>query len=121
MNTPLAPARYTHTNQHGTYELVLTDLHKLTSEGKTTVSYTLRKEGGPVIFQGADLHPGMGIPPTGPVAASHLLAFLTLRPGDTDDEYFDDYTSEQMAFRDSEAEDLWLWQAELTPEEFGGD
>jgi hypothetical protein len=35
-----------------------------------------------------------------------LIGFLTLRPGDTDSEYFDKYTPEQAAFCDAYAEDL---------------
>lgn len=34
-----------------------------------------------------------------------LLSFLTLKPGDTDEEYFADYTAEQLAWcKDSQAE-----------------
>lgn len=35
-----------------------------------------------------------------------LLCFLTLRPCDTNDEYFKYYTPEQMAFAEGEAEEL---------------
>ena len=34
-------------------------------------------------------------------AAKSLLGFLTLRPGDTDAEYFDDYTPQQLAWAQS--------------------
>jgi len=39
-------------------------------------------------------------------AARSALGFLTLRPGDTDADYFDDYTPAQEAWRDAHAEDL---------------
>ena len=35
-----------------------------------------------------------------------LLSFLTLRPGDTDAEYFDDYTPAQLNFAEQHAEAL---------------
>ncbi len=38
-----------------------------------------------------------------------LLSFLTLRRGDTDAEYFEDYTPEQMDFRDTHAETLSMY------------
>jgi hypothetical protein len=37
-----------------------------------------------------------------------LMGFLTLRPGDTDDEYFDRYTPDQLAFADEHGEFLGL-------------
>lgn len=38
-----------------------------------------------------------------------LLSFLSLKPGDTDKEYFDDYTPEQMAWCLERAETLSLY------------
>jgi hypothetical protein len=35
-----------------------------------------------------------------------LMGFLTLRPGDTDEEYFERYTPEQLAFAETHAESL---------------
>lgn len=35
-----------------------------------------------------------------------IMGFLTLRPGDTDREYFDNYTPEQLAYCDQHAEAL---------------
>jgi hypothetical protein len=40
-----------------------------------------------------------------------LLIFLTLRPGDTDPDYFAGYTTEQMAWCMSEAEELSMFAA----------
>ncbi len=37
-----------------------------------------------------------------------LMTFLTLRPGDTDADYFADYTPEQLAFADEHAEALGI-------------
>lgn len=41
-----------------------------------------------------------------------LLSFLTLRPGDTDAEYFDDYTEAQHTFAAEHAENVSLWAME---------
>jgi hypothetical protein len=41
-----------------------------------------------------------------------LLTFLTLRPGDTDREYFEDYTPEQMAFAEGDAERISMFALE---------
>lgn len=38
-----------------------------------------------------------------------LLGFLTLRPGDTDRDYFDSYTEEQMAYAEGDAEYHQQW------------
>lgn len=41
-------------------------------------------------------------------AAAGLLRFLTLKEGDTDDEYFEKYTPQQLDWRDSRAEEASL-------------
>ena len=41
-----------------------------------------------------------------------LIGFFTLRKGDTDEEYFENYTKEQLDFAENEAEDLWMWEIE---------
>lgn len=46
-----------------------------------------------------------------------LLFFLTLKPGDTDDEYFEKYTEEQMDYARSHAEFLWC----IVTDRFGED
>lgn len=41
-----------------------------------------------------------------------IISFLTLRPGDTDDEYFENYTQAQLDFANNQAEYLSLWSSE---------
>jgi hypothetical protein len=41
-----------------------------------------------------------------------VMGFITLRPGDTDKEYFDGYTVEQMEWVEQEAEQLQMWGME---------
>jgi len=50
-------------------------------------------------------------------ALRSLLGFLTLKPGDTDSEYFADYTEEQLAFCDGDAEELSQWSLEMSEDE----
>ena len=76
----------------------------------STLAYTLsmKAPGMPrvVLFEGADY----GVPSHQCIdsddAVRGLLGFLTLRPGDTDAEYFEGYTDEQRAFCDEHAEAL---------------
>lgn len=66
-----------------------------------------------LIFQGEDFgcSPLNGIDSDKCVAS--LLWFLSLRPGDTDKEYFKDYTREQMDFARHHGEDLSMYAHEL--------
>lgn len=78
--------------------------------GRARLSYrlTMHEPGKPVVvlFKGSDFgaSPMHAIDSNATVAA--LLGFLTLRPGDTDADYFAGYTPEQKAFCDSHAEAL---------------
>ena len=68
---------------------------------------TMRSEGEPVVlfagedFSGSPMH---SIDSDNTVEG--LMGFLTLRPGDTDPEYFDGYTSDQIDFCNEHAEAL---------------
>lgn len=73
--------------------------------GRTTWHYVLEHNGN-VIFEGTDYSTW---PVTYGDAARGVLGFLTLRPGDTDAEFFDSYTPEQIAWRDEHAEDLSIF------------
>jgi len=65
-----------------------------------------------VIFQGDDFFCPYR-DPTSYKAALSLLGFLTLRPGDTDGEYFSKYTPEQLEFANSQdCENLQMYTEE---------
>lgn len=76
----------------------------------TMLAYTLRMKDtdgrSVVLFEGDDY----GVPGheciDSDAAMRGLLSFLTLRPGDTDADYFASYTAEQLAFCDYHAEAL---------------
>lgn len=55
------------------------------------------------LFAGSDYSPGAGCSVDGDASALGLLGWLTLRPGDTDREYFDDYLPAQWAWATSSA------------------
>jgi hypothetical protein len=80
-------------------------LHYLEEGGP---QYTLFHNNKP-LFSGNDF----GVPPgkceDTLEAVRGLLTFLTLRPGDTDSDYFANYTPAQMKFAQGDAEELQNW------------
>ena len=58
------------------------------------------------LFEGDDFSPSPAHAWDSDECVSALLGFLTLRPGDTDGEYFDNYTPEQLAYCSQHAEAL---------------
>lgn len=54
-----------------------------------------------LLFQGDDLRPSPLHNIDGIEAIIDLLGFITVRPGDTDPEYFKDYTVDQLKWADS--------------------
>jgi hypothetical protein len=73
--------------------------------GKSRLAYVFTGPEG-VVFEGSDFRcsPAYAIDSDGCLRS--LLGFLTLHPGDTDPEYFDSYTPEQLAYCANDAE--WL-------------
>lgn len=69
--------------------------------------------GEALIFEGDDFCPSPlhSIDSNNTVAS--LLAFLSLRPGDTDPDYFQDYTPAQLSFALSYGEELALLAQDL--------
>lgn len=74
--------------------------------GKQRLAYEMFEPDGSVLFSGDDYFcsPMYGI--DNDDAIRGLLDFLTLRPGDTDSYYFAEYTPEQLAFAEGDAEQL---------------
>lgn len=61
------------------------------------------------IFQGTDFRIPRGEAPLGNWSCLQLLGFLLLQEGDTDREYFDEYTTKQLQWRDEEPLEEWSW------------
>ncbi len=89
--------------------LRLWDLNSRDYLGKWKLGYEL-KSGRKVIFKGDDFacSPLHGVDSLETVAA--ILGFLTCKPGDTDAEYFANYTQEQLDWCHSyQANYLSMW------------
>lgn len=104
-----------------TFTLVMWDTHKLDGSGymaKTRLGYTLVSSETGVVFRGEDF----GASPMHAIdseeCARALLGFLSLRPGDTDAEYFENYTPEQMEFAQAHGETLSLYAMDDEPQPF---
>lgn len=94
------------------YRLAVWDTERNASTGQLLLAYVLSSPDGTVIFKGDDF----GCSPMHAIDSDEslraLLGFLTLRPGDTDEEYFANYTRRQRAFAQDEAEALQMWAEE---------
>lgn len=68
------------------------------------------KVGRKVIFTGEDFRPSPLHSWDSLEACTALMSFLTLQEGDTDAEYFDNYTQDQWDFADSTCAEKWrMW------------
>lgn len=97
-----------------TFTLVTWDTGRIDGDGKSILGYEFRQHTAKsgrhadtiVLFTGEDFccSPLYAIDSDRCLAT--LLGFLTLRPGDTDTEYFDTYTAAQLAYCAEHAESL---------------
>ena len=100
------------------YRLLMCDCREPHRQGRPqqAIYYRLVHPDGWIVFEGSDF--GANETDSDDTVRS-LISFLTLRKGDTDDEYFKDYTPEQLEWRDSSAEELSMWGVE--PEQLEDD
>lgn len=88
--------------------------------GKQTLEYKFYFD-GKIVFKGDDYGPSPIHTIDGKNSIFSLLAFLSLRPGDTDKEYFEGYTPEQLEFCQNHAKELSLlvydWETDQSEEE----
>jgi hypothetical protein len=94
------------------YRLELFDTLAVDRYGKSVLAYRFFHRGR-LIFEGADFHCSPLHAIDADAALASLLTFLSVRPGDTDPEYFEGYTPEQLAFARAEGENLALYAEEL--------
>lgn len=97
------------------YELRLFATNGRDWRGQTRLAYEFGKVGEPALFEGSDFCGSPMHADDSDETLRCLIGFLTCKPGDTDREYFDDYTPEQMAFAQSDAEALQEWGREPEP------
>jgi len=69
-----------------------------------------------LLFEGDDFRVSPLYAHDSDAAVNHLMTFLTLRPGDTDREYFAKYTPEQLDYCGEHAEALWMEVERRFPE-----
>ena len=90
------------------FTLTIWDTYKRSDQwGRAIVAYrfTMSFRGErTVLFEGDDFKPSPMYAVDSDEAVRNLLGFLSLRPGDTDDEYFKDYTDVQRDFAELYAE-----------------
>lgn len=91
------------------YTLRVWDSGRLDARGCSFLRYELRTGFGDssvVLFEGEDFAGSPLHADDSDETMRSLLTFLTLRPGDTDAEYFDSYTPEQLEWCEAHAEEL---------------
>jgi hypothetical protein len=92
----------------GRFHLEVFDTGRSDWRGQTRLAYTF-KDNGNVIFEGQDFAGSPLHADDSDETLAALLGFLSLRPGDTDREYFDSYTPEQLEWAQHHGEELsWL-------------
>lgn len=78
--------------------------------GQTQIAYRLTMRDNAVttvLFDGTDFHGSPMHADDSDATVVALMEFLTLRPGDTDADYFANYTPAQMAYVTAHAESLY--------------
>jgi len=102
----------------GDFVLELSDTGEVDEMGKSRLHYCLSAPDGETVFEGNDFCCSPMDPIDSDEAIRSLLGFLTLQPGDTDDEYFKNYTPRQVQFCDEDAEEMSLCTLDDEPIEF---
>jgi hypothetical protein len=90
--------------------------------GRTCIAYELCEPSGTVLFHGDDFRPSPLHADDGDATLRALLGFLFLRPGDTDREYFEGYSRDQLRFATSDCCELlaFLYSEEVVGTENAG-
>lgn len=100
------------------YRLQIWDANKQMKSGQSVVGYRLTNPVGLVLFEADDYGCAPSDALDGDNCIRGLLGFLTLQPGDTDEEYFYKYNEAQWEFAEGPAEQLNIWA--LEPEDCSG-
>ena len=101
---------------HNGHTLTTWDVHETDRYGKSVLGYELSTPDGTVVFAGEDFYCSPCYAIDSDDCLRSILGFLTLRPGDTDDEYFEKYTPEQLAWAIENGEYAGLWAQDDEPE-----
>jgi hypothetical protein len=94
--------------QTGRFRLDIYDTGRRDWRGQSKLAYEFR-DSDRLIFQGEDFAGSPLHTDDSAQTVATLLSFLSLRPGDTDREYFASYTPEQLEWAQASGEELsWL-------------
>ena len=93
------------------FRLTLWDTGRRDEYGKRVLGYELEMQNAPRakfirLFWGEDYHCAPSYAPDSDGSVEGVMGFLTLKPGDTDSDYFKDYTPAQLAYCKAHAEAL---------------
>jgi len=91
------------------HRLIMYDTYRTDRRGCIYVGYMLHDSKGKVVFSGEDYSPGACTAIDSDESIAGLLGFLSCGECDVEEDYFADYTSEQLAYRDEYAEELSLY------------
>lgn len=95
------------------YMLTIYDTYKTDRFGKCILAYEFLDKNGEILFSGEDFSCSPLHAIDSDQTIRSLLTFLTLRPGDTDADYFANYTEKQLEFANSyDCECLQLYTVE---------
>lgn len=86
----------------GKYYLFVWDTYARGDLGHTHLGYRFVAPNGTILFQGTEYGVPGGVAIDSDEMLIELLKWFTLKPGDTDDEYFEKYTPEQLEFAESD-------------------
>lgn len=101
----------------GKYRLDLWDTGRRHARGTTMLGYRLTSPAGVVLFEGEDFSASPMDADDSDESLRGILGFLTLRPGDVEEDYFDAYTDAQAEFaRSFDCEAMQLWAIEPDPD-----
>lgn len=99
--------RHVRLADHPEYEILLFDLNEMKgNHHRMGYIFMQNKE---VIFEGDDFGVSQYSSVDGDEALRSLMGFLTLRRGDTDADYFDSYSEDQLSWAEENAEELSLY------------
>jgi hypothetical protein len=98
--------------KRGGFTLKLYDTNRPNGRGRTYLAYKFYDR-GELIFRGEDFSPSPMYCDDSPETVTALLTFLSLRPGDTDREYFEGYSPRQLAWCRERGEELGMYAMEL--------
>lgn len=92
--------------------------NRVNEQNRWQIAYQFAAPNGVIVFEGSDYGCPPDSSPSNHSTLRSLISFLTLRPGDTDDEYFKSYTERQWAFAQGDAEYISQWAHEPEHQEY---